>query len=84
MTNPNEHIATVKPAENYRNVKRKQVGNGADVLLGIGEGMPEIQSYRFSLTVYTEKEAKAWLKKNGVKTISFERAANDKSGKAKK
>jgi len=46
-------------------------------IYGIRAGRSEIQAYRFDAKKFTEKQARAWIAKQGLKVILFEPATGE-------
>ena len=84
MPFPNEHAARVVNPSKFQkdSFRRKKISGGVSAIIGRlkGETTTSVQSYRFDKTKFTAKEARAWLKKKGIKFILFEPA----SGKGEK
>jgi hypothetical protein len=84
MPYPNFHACRVaEPGSfiqsTFRNMtlpKSEGGKGGVQVIMAKKEsgGSMMAQAYRFPVELYTEDEAKAWLKKNNVKCLSFEAA----------
>lgn len=78
MPYPNEHACRVRQPEDFQagSFRRKNIAHGIDMILGKLKGQDTMttQAYRFDKTVFTESEAKEWLKRNEVKCIMFETA----------
>lgn len=79
MPFPNEHAARIVSPEGFERFARKNIKPGIDIILGIKDGKSTTQSYRFKKSKFSADEAKAWLKKNNIKYISFEKAARAKT-----
>ena len=85
---PNEHAARVRDpgdfqANSFKSValpKSKGGKGGVRMVIGRlkGQTTTTAQTYRFPADLYTAAEAKAWLKDNEVKYISFEQATGAK------
>lgn len=79
MPFPNEHSCRVKDPADFQkgSFRRKNIDNGIDLILGRlqGETTMTKQAYRFKKSVYTQAEAKEWLKKNKITCTRFEPAA---------
>ena len=75
MPYPNEHAARIHPPANYQSFARKTIAPGIDAIFGIRAGKSEIQAYRFDAKKFTEKKARAWIAKQGLKVILFEPAS---------
>jgi len=75
----NEHSCRVRDPAAFQagSFRRKNIANGIDIILGKlqGEQTMTKQAYRFKKDVYTQAEAREWLKKNKITCIRFEPAA---------
>lgn len=73
---PNESSARVIDPSKFEqdSFRRKELTKGVSAIMGHlkGESTMTIQTYRFAKSDFTPEEAKAWLKKNNIKYISFE------------
>ena len=91
MPYPNEHAARITKPEGYDRFTRSDktntpksspiwpiVNGGISVILGWKGNKSEIQAFRFPTDKFTEAQARAWIKDNDVKVISFEPAAEIK------
>jgi HK97 family phage prohead protease len=80
---PNEHSARIIDPDKFQknSFRRKNIERGIDIIIGklIGEDSMTTQAYRFKANIFTVAEAKAWLKKNKIKYISFEPASGEKT-----
>jgi len=77
MPFPNFHAARVKSPGLFSRIKvLKTLGNGVMIYGGPlkRDGGSTAQSYRFPRKRFTAEEAKAWLKRNKIKYIMFEKA----------
>jgi hypothetical protein len=79
---PNEHAARVREPGDFKpdSFRRKNIADGVDIIIGklkAGGDSMVTQAYRFKADVFTADEARAWLKKNDIKFISFEPANGD-------
>ena len=81
MPLPNEHSARVRnpgafQEGSFRRITLGGKGSGVSAIIGKlkGQTTTTTQTYRFDKTKFTAAEAKAWLKKNDIKTIEFEPA----------
>lgn len=73
-----EHAARIADPNKFKRFRRvnNRFGKGIHVIFGVpkvGDGT-QIQSVRFDSDVFTVAQAKAWLKRNDLKPIEFERA----------
>jgi hypothetical protein len=74
MPYPNEHAARQNNPNKYFKFKRENnaLGRGIHVIWGIyvvnGKERVEIQSIRFSASLFSVNEAREWLKSHGYKT----------------
>jgi len=75
---PNEHSARIRDPGDFQkgSFRRKTIKKGISIIIGRlkGETTTTTQAYRFDAKVFTATQAKAWLKKNKIKYISFEKA----------
>ena len=85
MPFPNEHAARVRrpgdfTAGSFRRIKLKGVA-GISLIIGRlkGKTTTTTQAYRFAISKFTAKEARAWLKEHKIKTILFEPATGKKT-----
>ena len=82
---PNEHAARIRNPGDFEkdSFRRKNISNGVNIIIGKlkGKDTTTTQSYRFSIKVFTAKQAKDWLKKHNIDYISFEAATGGKSEK---
>lgn len=80
---PNEHAARVRDPGDFQkdSFARKKITTGVQLIIGKlqGQDSTTAQAYRFSIDHFSASEAKAWLKKNDVKYISFEPASKQVS-----
>jgi len=79
MPYPGEHACRVRDPADFQkgSFRRKTIDNGVDLILGRlqGEETMTKQAYRFKKDVFTQAEAKEWLKRNKITCIRFEPAA---------
>jgi hypothetical protein len=82
MPLPSEHAARIAQPlpSNLAIYARKSIAPGVSIILQKSKGATadapmSAQSYRFNKNQFTAEEAKAWLKKHGLKFISFEPAS---------
>jgi hypothetical protein len=72
------HSARVRDPGDFQpdSFRRKNIAPGVDIIMGRlkGETTMTAQAYRFAADKFTASEARAWLKKNDIKYISFEEA----------
>lgn len=75
---PSEHSGRLVDPSRFEpdSFRRKNITKGIDVILGKLKGTTSmvIQTYRFKKDMFTEAEAKKWLKDHNVKYKSFEKA----------
>jgi len=82
MPYPNEHAARIEQPlpSNSAIYARKSISPGVSIILQKSKGDADkpmhAQAYRFNKNQYTPEEAKLWLKKHGLKFISFEPASD--------
>ena len=83
MPYENEHSCPVNDPAKFQkgSFRRKNIDHGVDLILGRLKDQTTMtkQSYRFKKDVYTQAEAKEWLKKNKITCIRFEPAAKSLS-----
>ena len=79
---PNEHAARLTDPKQYKSFARsapKGFPAGVEAIYGIksvgGKDVSEIQAIRFDAKSWTVAKAKAWLKKNKFKVMTFEKAS---------
>ena len=81
MPYPNEHAARLIRPELFEkeSFRRKEISDGIDIIFGRIKGQDKLtpQAYRFNKKKFTAEEAKAWLKKEGLKYILFEEALKE-------
>lgn len=81
MPYPNFHSARITSPlpQNSAVFATKGIAPGISIILqkskGDGDKPMSAQAYRFNKNQYTPETAKAWLKKHGLKFISFEPAS---------
>ncbi len=81
MPLPNFHSARISQPlpQNSAVFATKSIAPGVSIILqkskGDGDKPMTAQSYRIKKNQFTAEEAKAWLKKHGLKFISFEPAS---------
>jgi len=79
MPYPSEHSCPVNDPSKFEkgSFRRKNIDHGIDLILGRlkGETTMTKQAYRFKKDVYTQAEAKEWLKKHKITCIKFEPAS---------
>ncbi len=81
MPLPNFHSARISQPlpQNSAVFATKSIAPGVSIILqkskGDGDKPMTAQSYRFNKNQFTAEEAKAWLKKHGLKFISFKPAS---------
>lgn len=71
MPYQNEHAARQQPPGKFGELRRGKVAGhpaGVSVFCGAVDGQSEIQSVRFDAEKWEPAEAKAWLKKHGMKS----------------
>jgi len=79
---PNEHAARIKSPGLFvkDSMRSKQLETGLRIIIGKLKtdptGSMKTQAYRFNKANYTVEQARAWLKKNNIKTILFEKATD--------
>lgn len=82
---PNEHAARVKEPSEFEQgtFRRKNIANGVDIIIGKlkGSDKTEVQTYRFDKKVFTEEQAKEWLKEHNAGNKMFEPAVKDEAPK---
>ena len=82
---PNEHAARVKDPSEFEQdtFRRKNIANGVDIIIGKlkGSDKTEVQTYRFDKKVFTEEQAKEWLKEHKAGNKMFEPAVKDEAPK---
>lgn len=82
---PNEHAARVKDPSEFEEgtFRRKNIANGVDIIMGKlkGSDKMEVQTYRFDKKVFTEEQAKEWLKSHKADNKMFEPAVKDEETK---
>jgi len=73
---PGEHAARMADPKQFDKFRRGKLpgAKGIDAIYGIKGGKSTVQAYRFDVAQWTAAQAKAWLKENGYKPISFEEA----------
>jgi hypothetical protein len=82
MPYPNEHAARIEQPlpSNSAVYARKSIAPGVSIILQKSKGDSDkpmtAQAYRFNKSQFTPEDAKAWLKKHGLKFISFEPASD--------
>lgn len=77
MPYPNEHAARLEDPAKYADIRREnnKFGKGIHAIWGILEsGTVELQAIRFTASMWTVAEAKAWLKAHDYHPILFEEA----------
>ncbi len=83
MPYPNFHSARIKNPGEFQEKSFRTIllpgSGGVKSIIGRlkGETSTTVQAYRFPKGKFTVSQAKAWLKRNNVKYISFEKATND-------
>lgn len=82
---PSEHAARVKDPSEFEQgtFRRKNIANGVDIIIGKlkGSDKTEVQTYRFDKKVFTEEQAKEWLKEHNAGNKMFEAAVKDEAPK---
>lgn len=82
---PSEHAARVKDPSEFEegSFRRKNIANGVDIIMGKlkGSDKMEVQTYRFDKKVFTEEQAKEWLKSHKADNKMFEPAVKDEAPK---
>lgn len=85
MPYPGEHAARMADPGQFTSFARQndKMGDGIHVIFGIKGGKSEIQAIRFDKEKFSPEEAREWLKKKGMKPLSFEPASGGESGEEK-
>lgn len=82
---PSEHAARVKDPSEFEQdtFRRKNIANGVDIIIGKlkGSDKTEVQTYRFDKKLFTEEQAKAWLKEHKAGNKMFAPAVKDEEPK---
>jgi len=80
---PNEHAARLKAPSRYIRFRRQnnRFGRGIHAIWGITKVQKtELQSIRFTASIWSVSAAKKWLKDHGYRPIRFEPATGKKGG----